>query len=141
MEKENDLIDKLSLSVQVGKLFTAQLIQLSEDSQFRKKLLVDLEGYEEFYSRIIAIKPKDEDLDSLSDFQKLRNKAMAKMSTITDKSPKKMCDMIIKGLERGIEELTHALDTEKGEEPRALSLTNEYRRFLMDKMEEYKNYP
>ena len=143
MENEKDLLSYLSTDVQNAKTGCAQLIQICEDAQFRKKLLEILEGYEKFYGRIVALCPcenKGETSETMEDLQRLAQKAMAKLGTLTDKSPKKMCEMSIKSLEGSIEKLTHKLDTATNEDPKVLALANEYRRFLSETMEEFKTY-
>lgn len=138
MEKE--LLYFLYGNVDMAKLTTAQLIQISEDMNFRKLLLEDLEDYENFASQIMQLKEEEEQIKPVSELAKFSTKTAMKVETIIDKSPQKICEMLIKGCEMGIEDISHNLEKAQGEKPQVIELAKTYREFLINKMEKYKKY-
>lgn len=137
---EKNLLYFLFGNIDMAKVTTQQLIELSEDQSFKKSLLDDLSEYERFYNRALQLKDGDEQLKNISPLAKFSTKASMMLETFKDKSPSKMSGMLIKGFEMGIQDITQNLET--GEEKRedVIALAKEYRQMLIDNMEKYKSF-
>ena len=125
-----------------AKLTTQQLIEISEDEEFKKQLLSDLSEYERFYNKIIQLREENEKLKDVSPLAEMSTRVTIAMKTLTDKSPAKMSEMLMDGFEMGIKDAEENMVKAKdeGEKQEIIDLAGEYRRHLTENMEKYKKY-
>ncbi len=139
---EKNLLYFMMGNVDMAKVSTKELIDITPYTDFRNELLDDLSVYERFSQRIIELKQNDEVLKGLSPLAEGSTKMSIMCKTLTDKSPEKMSEMLIKGFEMGItdidENITKAVNVK--ERPQVIDLARDYRKFMVECMEKYQKY-
>ncbi|MEG2082753.1 MAG: hypothetical protein RR011_05950, partial [Oscillospiraceae bacterium] len=99
---EKNLLYFLLGNIDMARITTKKLIELSSDVDFKKLLLADLESYERFYDRCAALKTQGEALKDVSFVAENMTKLTIGAKTLRDKSPAKMSHMLMEGFEMGI---------------------------------------
>ncbi len=127
-------------NVEMAKISTQQLIEITNDSDFRDMLFEDLSEYERFYNRIIQLKTKNDRLKGVSSLAALCTRTAINAKTARDKSPKKMSEMLIKGFVRGIRDIEENIvkAVKCNERREVIALARDYRRHLVANMERYR---
>lgn len=126
-------------NVEMAKTATQQLIEICEDENFRNMLMEDLSEYEKFYNRILTLRDREDDIKDVNPLAVFGTKASVRAKTITDSSPEKMSEMLIKGFVRGIEDIEENIKKAKNcrEKKEVISLAEDYRRYLDKSMYRY----
>ena len=139
---EKNLLYFMMGNVDMAKVSTRELIDITPYADFRNELLDDLSVYERFSQRILELKQKDENLKGLSPLAEGSTKMSIMFKTMTDKSPEKMSEMLIKGFEMGLEDIDENITkaVNANERPQVIDLARDYRRFMVECMEKYKKY-
>ena len=139
---EKNLLYFMMGNVDMAKVSTKELIDITPYADFRNELLDDLSVYERFSQRILELKQKDENLKGLSPLAEGSTKMSIMFKTMTDKSPEKMSEMLIKGFEMGLEDIDENITkaVNANERPQVIDLARDYRRFMVECMEKYKKY-
>lgn len=139
---EKNLLYFMLGNVDMAKVSTQQLLDISEDEKFKKSLMEDLAKYEKFYNKIIEVRDCDEDLKDVSPLAKFSAKTAITVKTLMDKTPHKMSEMLIDGFRMGIDDIEENLKKAKecGEKPEVIKLANEYKQLLLDTMDKYKEF-
>lgn len=139
---EKNLLYFLMGNVDMAKVCTKQLIELSDDTEFKKQLLEDLSVYERFYNEILALKQSDEQIKDLSYMAEFSTKLSIMLKTLKDKSPAKMANMIIEGYQMGIKDIDEniKLAQQQSERSEVIALAQRYREHIINDMESYKKF-
>lgn len=139
---EKNLLYFLMGNVDMAKVCTKQLIELSDDTEFKKQLLEDLSVYERFYNEILALKQSDEQIKDLSYMAEFSTKLSIMLKTLKDKSPAKMANMIIEGYQMGIKDIDKniKLAQQQSERSEVIALAQRYREHIINDMESYKKF-
>lgn len=139
---EKNLLYFMTGNIDMAKVSTKELIEITPDAEFKDQLLDDLSEYERFYNRIIELKQKDEQIKGLSPLAEGSTKMSIMFKTMNDKSPEKMSEMLIKGFEMGIKDIDENISKALAahERPQVISLARDYRQHMVENMEKYEKY-
>ena len=129
-------------NVEMAKICTQQLIELSADEDFRNVLLEDLSEYETFYNKILNLRSEKDHLKDVSSLAAFCARTAVTVKTARDKSPCRMSRMLVQGFMRGIKDIEENIvkAAKNGERKEVISLAKDYRRHLVYNMEKYRKY-
>lgn len=129
-------------NVEMAKVSTKQLIEITPYEDFRSELLGDLSEYEKFYNKILEVRDADEKLKDVNPIAEFSTKMSIMFKTMHDKSRSKMSEMLIKGFEMGLSDIEENLAkaVQAREKPQVIELAKEYKLHLIKNMEKYKGY-
>ena len=139
---EKNLLYFMLGNVEMAKVSTKQLIEITPYEDFRSELLGDLSEYEKFYNKILEVRDADEKLKDVNPIAEFSTKMSIMFKTMHDKSRSKMSEMLIKGFEMGLSDIEENLAkaVQAREKPQVIELANEYKLHLIKNMEKYKGY-
>lgn len=139
---EKNLLYFMIGNIDMAKVATKELIEITPYADFKNELLDDLSEYERFYNRVVELKQADEQIKGLSLLAEGSTKMSIMFKTMTDKSPEKMSEMLIKGFEMGIKDIDENIAKALAvhERPQVISLARDYRLHLVKNMEKYEKY-
>ncbi|MEG1801531.1 MAG: hypothetical protein RR273_06090 [Oscillospiraceae bacterium] len=139
---EKNLLYFLLGNIDMARITTKKLIELSSDVDFKKLLLADLESYERFYDRCAALKTQGETLKDVSFVAENMTKLTIGAKTLRDKSPAKMSHMLMEGFEMGIADARENIEKARQEQEReeVILLATEYLALLCDNQEQYQKF-
>ena len=129
-------------NVEMAKVSTKQLIEITPYEDFRSELLGDLSEYEKLYNKILEVRDADEKLKDVNPIAEFSTKMSIMFKTMHDKSRSKMSEMLIKGFEMGLSDIEENLAkaVQAREKPQVIELAKEYKLHLIKNMEKYKGY-
>ncbi|MBE6879196.1 MAG: hypothetical protein E7488_08595 [Ruminococcaceae bacterium] len=127
-------------NVEMAKISTQQLIEITHDSDFRDMLFDDLSEYEKFYNRILQLKTSGDRLKNVSPLAAVCIRAAINAKTARDKSPRRMSEMLINGFVRGIRDIEEKIvkAVKCNERREVIVLAKDYRRHLVANIERYR---
>ncbi|MEG2929276.1 MAG: hypothetical protein RR846_06970 [Oscillospiraceae bacterium] len=139
---EKNLLYFLLGNIDMAKITTKKLIEISADGDFKRLLLEDLEGYDRFYDRCCAMKSESEKLKDVSFLAENMTKMSIAIKTMRDKSPAKMSGMLMDGFEMGISDAQENIKRAKadGERQEVISLATQYLTLLFDNQSRYEKF-
>ncbi|MEG1049314.1 MAG: hypothetical protein RSE24_02105 [Oscillospiraceae bacterium] len=139
---EKNLLYFLLGNIDMARITTKKLIELSSDVDFKKLLLADLDSYEKFYDRCAALKTDGEALKDVSFVAENMTKLTIGAKTLRDKSPAKMSHMLMEGFEMGITDARENIKKARQEQEReeVILLATEYLALLCDNQEQYRKF-
>ncbi len=139
---EKNLLYFMFGNIEMAKVSTQYLVDISDDIEFRNELLKDLSEYEKFYDKIIRQKNPNEKLKHISVFLKLMLKLEIIKNIFKDKSPKKMSQMLINGFKIGIDDIDENISKaiKLNENPEIIQLAKEYKSYIEKNMNKYNRY-
>ena len=110
--------------------------------EFRSVIETQLEEYKRiFMSADTLLKSMDGDDGGVPAMTKIMSDLMVEMKTMTDKTPAHLADMVLKGIDMGIEELNGALnELQLTAKPETVNLANTLRTALMHNKETLQRF-
>jgi hypothetical protein len=139
---EKNLLYFMMGNVDMAKVSTKELIDITPYMDFRNELMDDLSEYEKFYNRIEELKQEDEKLKGLSPLAEGSTKMSIMFKTMTDKSRQNMSEMLVKGFDMGIKDIDEniAKAVAVKERPQVIQLARDYRMHMVKNREKYLKY-
>ena len=139
---EKNLLYFMMGNVDMAKVSTKELIDITPYMDFRGELMDDLSEYEKFYNRIEELKTADEKLKGLSPLAEGSTKMSIMFKTMKDKSRQNMSEMLIKGFDMGIKDIDEniAKAIAAKERPQVIDLARDYRMHMVKNREKYLKY-
>ena len=139
---EKNLLYFMMGNVEMAKVSTKELIEITPYVDFRDELMDDLSEYEKFYNRIEELKKEDEKLKGLSPLAEGSTKMAIMFKTMKDKSRQNMSEMLIKGFDMGIKDIDEniARAIKDKERPQVIDLARDYRMHMVKNREKYMKY-
>ena len=133
---EKNLLYFMLGNVEMAKVSTKQLIEITPYEDFRSELLGDLSEYEKFYNKILEVRDADEKLKDVNPIAEFSTKMSIMFKTMHDKSRSKMSEMLIKGFEMGLSDIEENLAkaVQAREKPQMIELAKEYKLHLIKKL-------
>ncbi len=136
---EKGLLYFMNGNLQMAKLSTNHLIEISPDERMRASLLEDLHALEKFENAIRRIQGTDK-IKGLSDMAQRNTEMAIDMKTIMNKSPEKMADMLATGYEKGIASIHENIKRNADEREDVKELARGYLMFLKQTHAKYKGF-
>lgn len=139
---EKNLLYFMLGNIDMAKVATKELIEISPYADFKSTLLEDLAEYERFYNQVEELRTEDDKLKDLSPVAEFSTKMSIMFKTLTDKSRSKMSEMLVKGFDMGIEDIDENLYKAKkaGERQAVIDLARSYRSHMVKNREKYSKY-
>lgn len=139
---EKNLLYFMLGNVEMAKVSTQKLIEITPYEDFRNELMGDLSEYEKFYNKILEVRDADEKLKDVNPIAEFCTNMSITFKTMHDKSRKNMSEMLIKGFEMGLTDIEENLAkaVQYHEKPAVIELAKEYKLHLIKNMEKYKGY-
>ena len=139
---EKNLLYFMLGNIDMAKVATKELIEITPYDDFRRELMDDLSEYEKFYNRVEELKREDEKLKGLSPLAEGPTKMSIMFKTLTDKSKKNMSEMLIKGFDMGLKDIDENLSIAIAarERPQVIDLARDYRQHLLANKDKYEKY-
>jgi hypothetical protein len=118
-----------------------QLIEIVEDSEFRKHLDSQLNEYEKINSLAMDLLNKNGyDEKGISNFEKLRTYLMINMQTLTDKTASHISEMLIIGSNMGVIDAIKNINQYKEAEKDIVKLMESLLKFEENNIQELKSF-
>ncbi len=136
---EKGLLYFMNGNLQMAKLSTKHLIEISPDERMRASLLEDLHALDKFENAIRRIQGTDK-IKGLSDMAQSNTEMAIDMKTFMNKSPEKMAGMLADGYEKGISSIYENIRRHPDEREDVKELANGYLMFLKQTHAKYKGF-
>lgn len=122
-EQTATLLNEIVKNAEMGKNTIRQLLGIAEDERLKQHLHRQLATYEDLSKRAHAmLAVEGEEPQGQSAFTKWNAKMGVAMQTVTDRSPRKIAEMLIEGSNVGSTDLTKALRDAPNANPGAVAL-------------------
>ncbi|MBQ3009066.1 MAG: hypothetical protein IJD80_05705 [Oscillospiraceae bacterium] len=136
---EKGLLYFMNGNLQMAKLATRHLIEISPDERLRSSLLDDLHSLEKFENAILNIQGTEK-IKNLSNMAEKNTEMAIDMKTFMNKDSDKLAEMLAKGYEKGISSIHENLQKFTDEREDVKELANGYFMFLKQTHAKYKGY-
>ncbi len=129
---EKGLLYYLNGNIQMAKLATKKVIEISEDENMRAALLEDLHSLEKFESAVINLRGEDDKskIKGLSNMAQRGTEMAIDMKTLMSKDTDKLKQMIATGYEKGIADLDRSMRNAENERREVVQLAEGYMTFI-----------
>ncbi len=126
-------------NIEMAKISTEELIDVSKDAHFLSMLKDDLKEYDAFYIKIRKERNPQDKLKDINPIVKFSSQMSINMQTLTDKSNKHLAQMLIKGFNMGITDATENIDKaiKEGEDSKIIEIAKDYKNLLIDNCKKY----
>ena len=141
MNGNAELLNFIYQNSQMGVETMEQLGGITKDSQFRKFLEKQQEGYLLFHKKAKELLcASGYDKKGLGSLEKLRTYLMINIQTMMDKSTSHMAQMLINGSTMGVTDAIKKINQYQGAETRILDLMEELQKFEEKSLEKLKGF-
>ncbi len=129
-------------NIEMAKLTTEQLIDITQDNEFKSMLVDDLKEYDAFYSRLMIEKSAKDEVKEINPFVKMSTNMTIGAKTLLDKSNANLSDMLCDGFGMGIKDATENIKRAKqvNERKEMISLAEDYKQLLIDNVAKYAKF-
>ncbi len=129
-------------NIEMAKISTEELIDVSKDTHFVSMLKDDLKEYDAFYLKVKNEKSPSDEVSNISPFVKMSSQMSIGFKTFIDKSNSNLSKMLIEGFDMGIKDAKENIDKAKklGETQKMISIAEDYRNLLIDNKEKYTKF-
>ncbi len=126
-------------NIEMAKISTEKLIDISNDPHFKAMLKDDLKEYDAFYIRLKNEKNPNDELKDINPLLKFSSQMSINVQTFNDKSNVQLSQMLLDGFGMGIKDAKENIDKAKkeGEDPKIIAIAEDYRNLLMKNCEKY----
>lgn len=141
MNGNAELLNYIYQNSQMGVITMEQLIEISENDEFKNQLFQQLKEYREINQ--MAEKKLNEhgyDEKGINAFEKLRTYFMINVQTLSDKTPSHISEMLMTGSIMGVINAVRNLKKYKSAEKDILNLMERLLRFEEHNIEKLKEY-
>lgn len=141
MNQNAEMLNYIYQNSQMGVHTIQQLIDITEDEDFRKHLEAQYGEYREIHNAAAkALNDAGYDEKGIGAFDKIKTYLMINMQTMTDKSPSHISEMLIIGSNMGIINAVKNLKKYKDAEPHIVSLMERLLRLEEDNVRQLKRF-
>jgi len=134
---EKGLMYYMNGNLQMAKLSTKHLIEISPDEKMRASLLEDLHALEKFESNMLYIKGTEK-VKPLSNMSQMNTEMAIDMKTLMNKSPEKLASMLTAGYEKGISSISENIRRHADAPEDEKELAKGYLTFMKQCLAKYK---
>lgn len=136
-----ELLNYIYQNAEMGKNTISQLINISQDEEYKKLLQSQLQEYTSIYdSTDRKLKEFNKEAKNINSFSKASTYVMINLKTMVNKSPSHISEMLIQGSTMGIIHITKKLKEYADADQEILSLANKLLKLEQNNVEECKKY-
>lgn len=141
MNGNAELLNFVYQNSQMGIDTIGQLIDITEDNEFREFLKIQKADYEEFHEKARdMLNENGFDEKGISLFEKIRTYLMINFQTLTDKSTQHIAQMLIIGSNMGVTEAIQDLNKYKEAEKDIIKLMEKLKDYEEKNIEKLKEF-
>lgn len=141
MNGNAELLNFVYQNSQMGIDTIGQLIDITEDNEFREFLKIQKANYEEFHEKARdMLNENGFDEKGISLFEKIRTYLMINFQTLTDKSTQHIAQMLIIGSNMGVTEAIQDLNKYKEAEKDIIKLMEKLKDYEEKNIEKLKEF-
>jgi len=141
MNGNAELLNFIYQNSQMGVRTISQLIDITEDEEFKKHLESQYKEYREIHEAAKAmLNENGYDEKGISALEKIRTYLMIEMQTMTDKSASHIAEMLIVGSNMGIINAVKNIKKYSDAEPKILNLMERLLKFEENNVQELKKF-
>ena len=128
MLQDVEMLNYVYQNAEMGRDALTQLIQITNDTKFRKTMEAQLNEYQNvFDSAEKMIQERNEQAKGVGPMAKISSRLMVNTKTMMDSSPSKMAQMLIQGSTMGVVEVTRHMKDYDGSDERVNAKAAAYR--------------
>lgn len=141
MLQDVEMLNYVYQNAEMGRDALTQLIQITNDTKFRKTMEAQLSEYQNvFDSAEKMIQERNEQAKGVGPMAKISSRLMVNAKTMMDSSPSKMAQMLIQGSTMGVVEVTRHMKDYDGSDERVNDISQKLLRTEQQNIEEMKKY-
>lgn len=141
MDKNVEFLNYIYQNAEMGKNTLSQLIDTTEDDNYKELLKSHLITYITIYDNTEKeLQEINKKAKGINIFPKSSTSTMINLKTMLNKSPSHISEMLIQGSTMGIIDMTKKLKEYNNVKGYVLSIANELLTFERNSIEEYKKY-
>lgn len=141
MDKNVEFLNYIYQNAEMGKNTLSQLIDITEDDNYKELLKSHLITYITIYDNTEKeLQEINKKAKGINIFSKSSTSTMINLKTMLNKSPSHISEMLIQGSTMGIIDMTKKLKEYNNVKGYVLSIANELLTFERNSIEEYKKY-
>ena len=141
MLQDVEMLNYVYQNAEMGRDALTQLIQITNDTKFRKTMEAQLNEYQNvFDSAEKMIQERNEQAKGVGPMAKISSRLMVNAKTMMDSSPSKMAQMLIQGSTMGVVEVTRHMKDYDGSDERVNDISQKLLRTEQQNIEEMKKY-
>ncbi len=141
MDKNVEFLNYIYQNAEMGKNTLSQLIDITEDDNYKELLKSHLITYITIYDNTEKeLQEINKKAKGINIFPKSSTSTMINLKTMLNKSPSHISEMLIQGSTMGIIDMTKKLKEYNNVKGYVLSIANELLTFERNSIEEYKKY-
>ena len=141
MDKNVEFLNYIYQNAEMGKNTLSQLIDTTEDDNYKELLKSHLITYITIYDNTEKeLQEINKKAKGINIFSKSSTSTMINLKTMLNKSPSHISEMLIQGSTMGIIDMTKKLKEYNNVKGYVLSIANELLTFERNSIEEYKKY-
>lgn len=141
MDKNTELLNYIYQNAEMGKDTISQLIDITEDEEFKKLLECQCNEYKHIFDlanqKLEKLNKEGKNLNTLS---KISTYIMINLKTLTNKTPSHISEMLIQGSTMGIIDATKRIKDYDNSDEEILQLAKKLLTFEERSIEEYKKF-
>ncbi len=128
-------------NIEMAKISTEKLIDISPDAHFVNMLKDDLKEYDAFYTKVKNQKSPADEVKNINPFVKFSTEMSMTFQTFDDKSNRHLSKMLIDGFNMGIRDADENIKKAKelNESESMIKIAKDYRQLLVDNVRKYEN--
>ena len=141
MLQDVEMLNYVYQNAEMGRDALTQLIQITNDTKFRKTMEAQLNEYQNvFDSAEKMIQERNEQAKGVGPMAKISSRLMVNAKTMMDSSPSKMAQMLIQGSTMGVVEVTRHMKDYDGSDERVNDISQKLLHTEQQNIEEMKKY-
>ncbi|MDP4152519.1 MAG: hypothetical protein Q8865_03615 [Bacillota bacterium] len=141
MSKDTELLNYIYKNAEMGKNSISQLIDISDDTNFRNVLKSQLTEYQNIFDKSKdKMKALNHNPDSIGAIAKVSTYMSVKGNTLIDKTSSHMAQMMIQGSTMGVTDITRHLKDYDNSDPEVKGLADKLLKTEQTNIDEMKKY-
>ena len=141
MDENEALLQYISQNTEMGKSSIKQLIEVVKNEEFRRVVESQYREYDEMYDLAHqALEKRNKEAKSVSPMAKISSYIMINVNAMADGSVSSMAEMMMKGSNKGIIEITKHLNDMQKADPDVRKLAERLLKFEQRNVEQLKPY-
>lgn len=141
MSGNAELLNFIYQNSQMGVDTISQLLEISQDGEFKAHMCRQLEGYQEFHKEARqCLNQNGYDEKGISTFEKVRTYLMVNIQTMTDKTSSHIAEMLIIGSNMGVVDAIKNIRKYKDVEKDIVKLMERLKKFEESNIEKLKEF-
>lgn len=136
-----ELLNYIHQNSEMGKNTIKQLIDISQDEEYKEMLQSQLEEYKMIYDTTDEkIKELNKQAKDINVFSKASTYVMVNLNTLVNKTPSHISEMLIQGSTMGIIDITKKIKEYPNADKEILEIANKLLKLEQNNIEECKKY-